>query len=69
MSFTRPPRVRRMFTAAIRFKLKLVWLTAADAPVQRVTEDLLKQLLDETDARTLRQFLIHTFHGLGNGRR
>ena len=29
-------------------------------------KDLLDELLDETDARTLRQFLINTFNGLGS---
>ena len=29
------------------------------------TKELLRELIEETDARTMRQFLIHTFNGLG----
>jgi DNA topoisomerase-6 subunit B len=34
--------------------------------VQKVSLEMLEQLLDETDARTLRQFLLTTFDGLGS---
>jgi DNA topoisomerase-6 subunit B len=34
--------------------------------MQYVTKDLLRELIEETDARTIRQFLIHTFNGLGS---
>ena len=33
--------------------------------MQNVTKELLRELIEETDARTIRQFLIHTFNGLG----
>ena len=36
------------------------------AATQNVTKDLLEDLLEETDARTVRQFLISTFNGLGS---
>ncbi len=58
---TRPPGVYR----GNPFQIEVGLAYGGDAPVQRITEDILKQLLDETDARTLRQFLIHTFNGLG----
>ena len=35
------------------------------APVHRVSRDLLVELLEQTDTRTVRQFLINTFNGLG----
>lgn len=59
---TRPPGVYR----GNPFQIEVGLAYGGDAPVQRITEELLKQLLEETDARTLRQFLIHTFNGLGN---
>jgi DNA topoisomerase-6 subunit B len=34
--------------------------------MQYVTKELLRELIEETDARTIRQFLIHTFNGLGS---
>jgi DNA topoisomerase-6 subunit B len=33
--------------------------------MQFVTKELLRELIEESDARTIRQFLIHTFNGLG----
>ena len=59
---TRPPNVYR----GNPFQIEVGLAYGADAPVQRITEELLKQLLEETDTRTLRQFLIHTFNGLGS---
>jgi DNA topoisomerase-6 subunit B len=35
------------------------------SPVQRVSREALAEFLEESDARTLRQFLITTFSGLG----
>jgi len=35
------------------------------APTQNVTREMLAELLEQTDARTVRQFLITTFDGLG----
>jgi DNA topoisomerase VI subunit B len=34
--------------------------------MQHVTKELLRELIEESDARTIRQFLIHTFNGLGS---
>jgi DNA topoisomerase-6 subunit B len=36
------------------------------AATQNVTKDLLEDLLEETDTRTVRQFLVSTFNGLGS---
>ena len=36
------------------------------AAMQHVTKELLRELIEESDARTIRQFLIHTFNGLGS---
>ena len=58
---TRPPNVYR----GNPFQIEVGLAYGGDAPVQRITEDILTQLLSETDARTLRQFLIYTFNGLG----
>ena len=41
------------------------WPTAARPTAQRVPLDTLRELLDQSDARTLRQFLTSTFAGLG----
>jgi DNA topoisomerase-6 subunit B len=58
---TRPPSVYR----GNPFQIEVA-LAYGGAPVaQKVSPDLLKQLLAESDARTLRQFLILTFNGLG----
>jgi DNA topoisomerase-6 subunit B len=36
------------------------------AAMQPETTDLLREWIEESDARTIRQFLIHTFNGLGS---
>jgi len=36
-----------------------------EAPTKRMTRDLLEELVEETDARTIRQFLINTFNSIG----
>ena len=59
---TRPPNVYR----GNPFQIEVGLAYGGDAPVQRITEEILNQLLSETDARTLRQFLIYTFNGLGS---
>jgi DNA topoisomerase-6 subunit B len=58
---TRPPSVYR----GNPFQIEVGLAYGATAPTQSVTEDLLADLIEETDARTIRQFLIHTFNGLG----
>jgi len=58
---TRPPSVYR----GNPFQIEVGLAYGGSAPTQNVTEDLLLELLEETDTRTVRQFLIHTFNGLG----
>ncbi|HEY2827689.1 MAG TPA: DNA topoisomerase VI subunit B [Pirellulales bacterium] len=60
---TRPPAVYRgnpfLIEAAVAY---------GGAPIgQRVSPDVLSELLGQSDARTLRQFLVSTFAGLGSG--
>ena len=59
---TRPPAVYR----GNPFVIEVGLAYGGTAPTQNVTKDLLLELLEETDARTVRQFLIHTFNGLGS---
>ena len=58
---TRPPSVYR----GNPFQIEVGLAYGGTAPTQNITEDLLLELLEETDTRTIRQFLIHTFNGLG----
>lgn len=58
---TRPPAVYR----GNPFQIEVGLAYGGTAPTQNITKELLLELLDETDARTIRQFLIHTFNGLG----
>jgi len=58
---TRPPAVYR----GNPFQIEVGLAYGGTAPTQNVTKELLLELLEETDARTVRQFLIHTFNGLG----
>lgn len=58
---TRPPSVYR----GNPFQIEVALAYGGASPVQKVTLEALKELLSETDARTLRQFLLNTFDGLG----
>ncbi|MFO0791894.1 MAG: DNA topoisomerase VI subunit B [Pirellulales bacterium] len=58
---TRPPAVYR----GNPFVIEVGLAYGGAAATQNVTKDLLIDLLEETDARTVRQFLISTFNGLG----
>jgi len=58
---TRPPSVYRGNPFLIEVGLAYGGVSSA----QKVSLEMLGQLLAETDARTLRQFLINTFTGLG----
>ena len=58
---TRPPAVYR--GNPFQIEVGLAWGGAS--PVAKVTREGLAELLEESDARTLRQFLITTFQGLG----
>ncbi len=51
--------------AATRSRSRSGWPTAAASSAHRVSREALAELLEESDARTLRQFLITTFQGLG----
>jgi DNA topoisomerase-6 subunit B len=59
---TRPPAVYR----GNPFQIEVGLAYGGQATLQSVTLDLLTELLGESDARTMRQFLIHTFHGIGS---
>jgi DNA topoisomerase-6 subunit B len=59
---TRPPAVYR----GNPFQIEVGIAYGGQAAMQYVTKDLLRELIEETDARTIRQFLIHTFNGLGS---
>jgi DNA topoisomerase-6 subunit B len=59
---TRPPAVYR----GNPFVIEVGLAYGGAAATQNVTKDLLIDLLEETDARTVRQFLISTFNGLGS---
>jgi DNA topoisomerase-6 subunit B len=59
---TRPPAVYR----GNPFVIEVGLAYGGAAATQNVTKDLLEDLLEETDARTVRQFLISTFNGLGS---
>jgi DNA topoisomerase-6 subunit B len=58
---TRPPAVYR----GNPFQVEVGVAYGGQAAMQYVTKELLRELIEETDARTIRQFLIHTFNGLG----
>jgi DNA topoisomerase VI subunit B len=58
---TRPPAVYR----GNPFQIEVGLAYGGAAATQNVDKDLLLDLIEETDARTVRQFLIHTFNGLG----
>ncbi|MBX7165818.1 MAG: DNA topoisomerase VI subunit B [Pirellulales bacterium] len=58
---TRPPAVYR----GNPFVIEVALAYGGAASVQKVTREALGELLSESDARTLRQFLINTFSGLG----
>ena len=58
---TRPPAVYR----GNPFQIEVGLVHGGTAPVHRVTREGLAEMLEESDARTLRQFLITTFNGMG----
>jgi DNA topoisomerase VI subunit B len=58
---TRPPAVYR----GNPFQIEVGLAYGGQAATQHVTKELLRDLIEESDARTIRQFLIHTFNGLG----
>jgi DNA topoisomerase-6 subunit B len=58
---TRPPSVYR----GNPFQIEVALAYGGTSPVKKVSLDLLSDLVRESDARTLRQFIINTFDGLG----
>jgi DNA topoisomerase-6 subunit B len=58
---TRPPAVYR----GNPFQIEVALAYGGAAAAQKVTLDALKELLAESDARTLRKFLLVTFNGIG----
>jgi DNA topoisomerase-6 subunit B len=58
---TRPPAVYR----GNPFLIEVGLAYGASSPTQKVTLDALTELLAESDARSVRQFLLTTFDGLG----
>jgi DNA topoisomerase-6 subunit B len=58
---TRPPAVYR----GNPFQIEVGLVYGGEAPTRRVTKELLDELLEETDARTIRQFLMQTFSSIG----
>jgi DNA topoisomerase-6 subunit B len=58
---TRPPSVYR----GNPFQVEVGLVYGGEAPTKRMTRDLLEELIGETDARTIRQFLINTFNSIG----
>ena len=59
---TRPPAVYR----GNPFQIEVALAYGAQSIAQNVTRELLQELVSETDARTMRQFLMNTFNGLGS---
>ncbi len=62
VSSTRPPAVYR----GNPFQIEVALAYGGTSTANRVPLDVLKELLGESDARTLRQFLTSTFYGLGS---
>jgi len=60
-SVTRPPAVYR----GNPFQIEVALAYGGGAVTQNITKELLQELISETDARTLRQFLMNTFTGIG----
>ncbi len=58
---TRPPSVYR----GNPFQIEVALAYGGTSHVQKVSLEVLSQLLHESDARTLRQFIVNTFDGLG----
>lgn len=59
---TRPPAVYR----GNPFQIEVALAYGGTSQAKKVNREQLDQLLDESDARTLKQFMVNTFDGLGN---
>lgn len=60
-AFTRPPTVYR----GSPFQIEVALAYGGAAQTAKVTKDELCELIEQSDARTLRKFLIDTFSGIG----
>ena len=58
---TRPPSVYR----GNPFQIEVALAYGGSVATKKVTREELEQLLSETDSRTIKQFLVNTFDGLG----
>lgn len=61
-AITRPPAVYR----GNPFQIEVGIVYGGQAATQSVTRALLVELVEQSDVRTIRQFLLNTFHGLGS---
>ena len=61
VSATRPPSVYR----GNPFQIEVALAYGGGSQAQKITAEELDRLIDETDARTLRQFLMNEFDGMG----
>lgn len=58
---TRPPSVYR----GNPFQIEVALAFGGVSPAQKVSREALTEMLSESDARTMRQFLVNTFDGIG----
>ena len=58
---TRPPNVYR----GNPFQIEVALAYGGATAVEKISQEALRELLAESDARTIRQFLVNTFDGLG----
>ncbi len=58
---TRPPAVYR----GNPFQIEVALAYGGGTTAQKISKSILTELLQQSDARTLRQFLIHSFDGMG----
>lgn len=59
---TRPPGVYR----GNPFQIEVALAYGGSVATKKITREELDQLISETDSRTIKQFLVNTFAGLGN---
>ncbi len=60
-AITRPPTVYR----GCPFQIEVALAYGGDAATSKITKEELQELIQQSDARTLRKFLIDTFSGVG----
>ncbi len=59
---TRPPGVYR----GNPFQIEVALAYGGNVATKKITRDELDRMIEETDSRTIKQFLVNTFSGLGN---